>query len=64
MKLWIYLLILIFSYFLKPLFLICNSHDLDNILLENIGDVRTLQAEFELEALVLTGKNVFYLKLI
>ncbi|KAL0548907.1 hypothetical protein IC582_013384 [Cucumis melo] len=30
-------------------------HDLDNILLENIGDTRTLQAVFELEALVLTG---------
>ncbi|GKD98736.1 UDP-glucose:glycoprotein glucosyltransferase, partial [Tanacetum coccineum] len=31
-------------------------HDLDNILLENLGDTRTLQAVFELEALVLTGK--------
>ncbi|MCI08040.1 UDP-glucose:glycoprotein glucosyltransferase-like, partial [Trifolium medium] len=31
------------------------SHDLDNILLENLGDTRTLQAVFELEALVLTG---------
>jgi UDP-glucose:glycoprotein glucosyltransferase len=31
------------------------SHDLDNILLENLGDVRTLQAVFELEALLLTG---------
>ncbi|CAM8984047.1 unnamed protein product [Rhodiola kirilowii] len=30
-------------------------HDLDNILLENLGDIRTLQAVFELEALVLTG---------
>ncbi|KAK9134686.1 hypothetical protein Syun_014016 [Stephania yunnanensis] len=30
-------------------------HDLDNILLENLGDARTLQAVFELEALVLTG---------
>ncbi|KAK1310475.1 UDP-glucose:glycoprotein glucosyltransferase [Acorus calamus] len=30
-------------------------HDLDNILLENLGDERTLQAVFELEALVLTG---------
>ncbi|KAK0591027.1 hypothetical protein LWI29_034667 [Acer saccharum] len=30
-------------------------HDLDNILLENLGDRRTLQAFFELEALVLTG---------
>lgn len=30
-------------------------HDLDNILLENLGDQRTLQAVFELEALVLTG---------
>jgi len=30
-------------------------HDLDNILLENLGDVRTLQAVFELEALLLTG---------
>ncbi|XP_057977897.1 UDP-glucose:glycoprotein glucosyltransferase [Malania oleifera] len=30
-------------------------HDLDNILLENFGDMRTLQAVFELEALVLTG---------
>ncbi|KAL3004823.1 hypothetical protein AAZX31_08G185500 [Glycine max] len=30
-------------------------HDLDNILLENLGDTRTLQAIFELEALVLTG---------
>lgn len=34
---------------------ICHSHDLDNILLENIGDMQTLQAVFELEALVLTG---------
>ncbi|KAK3153915.1 hypothetical protein QOZ80_2BG0183200 [Eleusine coracana subsp. coracana] len=30
-------------------------HDLDNILLENLGDVTTLQAVFELEALLLTG---------
>ncbi|KAF9685018.1 hypothetical protein SADUNF_Sadunf03G0010600 [Salix dunnii] len=30
-------------------------HDVDNILLENLGDTRTLQAVFELEALVLTG---------
>uniref|UniRef100_A0A1D1XJM9 UDP-glucose:glycoprotein glucosyltransferase n=2 Tax=Anthurium amnicola TaxID=1678845 RepID=A0A1D1XJM9_9ARAE len=30
-------------------------HDLDNILLENLGDEKTLQAVFELEALVLTG---------
>ncbi|KHN06495.1 UDP-glucose:glycoprotein glucosyltransferase [Glycine soja] len=30
-------------------------HDLDNILLENLGDTSTLQAVFELEALVLTG---------
>nr|KYP63179.1 UDP-glucose:glycoprotein glucosyltransferase 1 [Cajanus cajan] len=30
-------------------------HDLDNILLENLGDTRTLQSVFELEALVLTG---------
>ncbi|PON86639.1 UDP-glucose:Glycoprotein Glucosyltransferase [Trema orientale] len=30
-------------------------HDMDNILLENVGDTRTLQAVFELEALVLTG---------
>nr|CAD1836155.1 unnamed protein product [Ananas comosus var. bracteatus] len=30
-------------------------HDLDNILLENLHDVRTLQAVFELEALLLTG---------
>ncbi|MQL92030.1 hypothetical protein Taro_024649, partial [Colocasia esculenta] len=30
-------------------------YDLDNILLENLGDERTLQAVFELEALVLTG---------
>lgn len=34
------------------------SHDLDNILLENLGDSRTLQAVFELEALVLTGNLV------
>ena len=33
----------------------CISHDLDNILLENLGETRTLQAVFELEALVLTG---------
>ncbi|CAK7357042.1 unnamed protein product [Dovyalis caffra] len=32
-------------------------HDLDNILLENLGDTRTLQAVFELEALVLTGRS-------
>lgn len=31
------------------------SHDLDNILLENLGETRTLQAVYELEALVLTG---------
>merc|ERR1711915_672624 len=30
-------------------------HDLDNIVLENLGDARTLLAVFELEALVLTG---------
>lgn len=30
-------------------------HDLDNILLENLGDISTLQAVFELEALLLTG---------
>ncbi|CAA0841506.1 UDP-glucose\\x3aglycoprotein glucosyltransferase [Striga hermonthica] len=30
-------------------------HDLDNILLENLADTRTLQAVYELEALVLTG---------
>uniref|UniRef100_A0A2P2MAC6 Uncharacterized protein MANES_10G121900 n=1 Tax=Rhizophora mucronata TaxID=61149 RepID=A0A2P2MAC6_RHIMU len=30
-------------------------HDLDNILLENLGETRTLQAVFELEALILTG---------
>ncbi|XP_044490237.1 UDP-glucose:glycoprotein glucosyltransferase isoform X2 [Mangifera indica] len=30
-------------------------HDLDNILLEKLGETRTLQAVFELEALVLTG---------
>ncbi|CAN4108103.1 unnamed protein product [Withania somnifera] len=30
-------------------------HDLDNILLENLGETRTLQAVYELEALVLTG---------
>lgn len=34
---------------------ILTVHDLDNILLENLGDTRTLQAVFELEALVLTG---------
>lgn len=34
------------------------SHDLDNILLENLGDTRTLQAVFEIEALVLNGKVV------
>lgn len=34
------------------------SHDLDNILLENLGDTRTLQAVFELEALVLTGMTI------
>ncbi|CAN1305585.1 UDP-glucose:glycoprotein glucosyltransferase [Linum perenne] len=33
----------------------CFSHDMDNILLENLGDTRTMQAVFELEALVLTG---------
>ncbi|KAL3638178.1 hypothetical protein CASFOL_018048 [Castilleja foliolosa] len=30
-------------------------HDLDNILLENLADTRTLQAVYELEALLLTG---------
>lgn len=32
-----------------------TMYDLDNILLENLGDMRTLQAVFELEALLLTG---------
>lgn len=32
-----------------------SSHDLDNILLENLGDTTTLQAVFEVESLVLTG---------
>jgi hypothetical protein len=32
------------------------SHDLDNIVLENLGEARTLQAVFELEAIVLTGE--------
>lgn len=36
------------------------SHDLDNILLENLGDVRTLQAVFELEALLLTGMIIWW----
>lgn len=44
---------------LLNLFLIIHSHDLDNILLENLGETRTLQAVFELEALVLTGMIVF-----
>ena len=34
---------------------VLTIHTLDNILLENLGDTRTLQAAFELEALVLTG---------
>nr|GEV63748.1 UDP-glucose:glycoprotein glucosyltransferase [Tanacetum cinerariifolium] len=34
---------------------VITVHDLDNILLENLGDKRTPQADFELEALVLTG---------
>lgn len=38
------------------------SHDLDNILLENLGDTRTLQAVFELEALVLTGIVCYSIK--
>lgn len=41
------------------LFILIYSHDMDNILLENVGDTRTLQAVFELEALVLTGTTVF-----
>ncbi|KAK4845965.1 hypothetical protein QYF36_011304 [Acer negundo] len=40
------------SWLVEPIIAI---HDLDNILLENLGDTRTLQAVFELEALVLTG---------
>ncbi|KVH88595.1 UDP-glucose:Glycoprotein Glucosyltransferase [Cynara cardunculus var. scolymus] len=40
------------SWLVEPVIAI---HDLDNILLENLGDTRTLQAVFELEALVLTG---------
>lgn len=40
-------------------FIPTESHDMDNILLENVGDTRTLQAVFELEALVLTGAVVF-----
>lgn len=38
-----------FVYIISPF-----RHDLDNILLENL-DMRTLQAVFELEALLLTG---------
>ncbi|KAJ8572608.1 hypothetical protein K7X08_009119 [Anisodus acutangulus] len=34
---------------------VVTVHDLDNMLLENLGDTRTLQAVYELEALVLTG---------
>lgn len=45
--------------FFFSLILICDSHDMDNILLENVGETRTLQAVFELEALVLTGMVVF-----
>ena len=37
------------------------SHDLDNIVLENLGDARTLVAVFELEALVLTGTFLCYM---
>lgn len=33
-------------------------HDLDDILLENLGDTRTLQAVFELEFFVLSGHCV------
>ncbi|KAK4757504.1 hypothetical protein SAY87_018805 [Trapa incisa] len=40
------------SWLVEPVIAI---HDLDNILLENLGDTRTLQAVFELDALVLTG---------
>ncbi|XP_071733652.1 UDP-glucose:glycoprotein glucosyltransferase-like [Rutidosis leptorrhynchoides] len=40
------------SWLVEPVIAI---HDLDNILLENLGDTRTLQAVFELEAIVLTG---------
>ncbi|KAH1236968.1 UDP-glucose:glycoprotein glucosyltransferase [Glycine max] len=40
------------SWLVEP---IIAFHDLDNILLENLGNTRTLQAVFELEALVLTG---------
>lgn len=40
------------------------SHDLDNILLEDLGDLRTLQAVFELEALILTGIIFFCLPLV
>lgn len=50
-------LFLLFAYSTSTV--ICHSHDLDNILLENIGDTRTLQAVFELEALVLTGIIMF-----
>lgn len=32
------------------------SHDLDNILLEKLENVRTMYAVYELEALVLTGE--------
>ncbi|KAI5390090.1 hypothetical protein KIW84_075422 [Lathyrus oleraceus] len=34
---------------------VLTVHDLDNIMIENLSDTRTLQAAFELEALVLTG---------
>lgn len=34
---------------------VLTVHDLDNILLENLSDTRTLQAAFELKALVLAG---------
>lgn len=35
-------------------------HDLDNIVLEKLGDIRTMHAVYELEALVLTGEQQFF----
>lgn len=32
-------------------------HDLDNIVLESLGDTRIMHAVYELEALVLTGEQ-------
>lgn len=48
------------EFFCDPSHLLCDvffscRHDLDNIVLEKLGNAKTMYAVYELEALVLTG---------